>query len=74
MSIALNLQGFPEHFDFTRRVATPRRKCPWGTNKAKITCKSLYLQHSDHSRYDSTDFFRIICTFYLYFYTAFFNR
>ncbi len=51
MSIALNLQGFPEYFDFTRRVAT---------NKAKITCKSLYLQHSDHSRYDSTDLFRII--------------
>ncbi len=49
MSIALNLQGFPEYFDFTRRVAT---------NKAKITCKSLYLQHSDHSRYDSTDLFR----------------
>ncbi len=50
MSIALNLQGFPEYFDFTRRVAT---------NKAKITCKSLYLQHSDHSRYDLTDLFRI---------------
>ncbi len=48
MSIALNLQGFPEHFDFTRRVAT---------NKAKITYKSLYLQHSEYSRYDSTAFF-----------------
>ncbi len=51
MSIALNLQGFAEHFDFTRRVTT---------NKVKITCKTLYLQHSDHSRYDSTDLFRII--------------
>ncbi len=34
MSIALNLQGFPEHFDFTRRVAT---------NKAKIRLFSALM-------------------------------
>ncbi len=50
MSRALNLQCFTEHFDFTRRVTT---------NKVKITCKTLYLQHSDHSRYVSTDLFRL---------------
>ncbi len=40
---ALNLKDFPEHFDFTRRVTT---------NKAKITCKTLYLQHLRLFRYD----------------------
>ncbi len=42
-------KGFLENFDFTRRVTT---------NKANIFQKFLYLQHSSHSRYVSTEFFR----------------
>ncbi len=43
-------KGFLENSDFTRRVTT---------NKAKIFQKFLYLQHSSHSRYVPTAFFRM---------------
>ncbi len=44
-------KGFLGNVDFTRRVTT---------NKAKILQKFPYLQHSSHSRYVSTEFFRMI--------------
>jgi len=50
MPKALNLKDFIEHFDFTCRVTT---------GKAKITNKTINLQHFIHFRNDSTDFSRL---------------
>jgi hypothetical protein len=58
MPKALYLKNFMEHFNFTRRV-TIAMPLFLGTNKAKITHKTLNLQHFRHSRYDLTAFFRL---------------
>ena len=68
----LNLQDFLEHFELTllcilhpRYNSIPAENRMGDTFSLKITDKVMYIQYLDRSRYDSTDFFRIIFPFYI---------